>query len=94
VELLRPDELACLVHHDLAAGDFGGFGSAVSSFSSRTQLDATRVDSSACAEVSKKPTELMTPLPASIALPRYDDLSCFRLVEWSRRSTVNGRTVP
>src|SRR5215211_9527293 len=44
---------------------FGELGSAVSSFSSRTQLDATRVDSSACAEVSKKPTELMTPLPAS-----------------------------
>ena len=29
---------------------FGAFGSAVSSFSSRTQLDATRVDSSACAD--------------------------------------------
>jgi hypothetical protein len=41
---------------------FGGFGSAVSSFCSRTELDATRVDSSACAEVSKKPMELMTPL--------------------------------
>ena len=32
---------------------FGGFGSTVSSFCSRTQLDATRVDSSACSEVSK-----------------------------------------
>ena len=45
---------------------FGAFGSAFSSFSSRTQLDAMRVDSSACADVSKKPTEVMTPLPASM----------------------------
>src|SRR5947207_2650617 len=45
---------------------FGAFGSALSSFSSRTQLDARRVDSSACADVSKRLTEVMTPLPASI----------------------------
>src|SRR6185437_1137643 len=45
---------------------FGGFGSAVSSFSSRTQLAATRVDSSAWAELSNRPIELMTPLPASM----------------------------
>src|SRR5439155_2038700 len=45
---------------------FGAFGSALSSFSSLTQLDARRVDSSACAEVSKRLTEVMTPLPASI----------------------------
>src|SRR5512133_1194323 len=44
----------------------GGLGSAVSSFSSRTQVVATRVDSSACAEVSKKSMELMTPLSASM----------------------------
>jgi hypothetical protein len=45
---------------------FGGFGTAVSSFSSRSQLATTRVDSSACADVSKKLTELMTPSPASM----------------------------
>src|SRR6266536_5412325 len=45
---------------------FGAFGSALSSFSSRTQLDARRVDSSACADVSKRLTEVITPLPASI----------------------------
>src|SRR5213595_4221374 len=45
---------------------FGAFGSALSSFSSRTQVDARRVDSSACADVSKRLTEVMTPLPASI----------------------------
>src|SRR5438876_1499096 len=45
---------------------FGAFGSAPSSFSSRTQLDARRVDSSACADVSKRLTEVMTPSPASI----------------------------
>jgi hypothetical protein len=45
---------------------FGGFGSIVSSFSSRTQFDATRVASSACAEVSKNPMELRTPWPASM----------------------------
>jgi hypothetical protein len=42
---------------------FGAFGSALSSFSSRTQLDATRVDSSACADVSKRLIEVMTSLP-------------------------------
>src|SRR5205823_5656318 len=45
---------------------FGAFGSALSSFSSRTQMDARRVDSSACADVSKRLTEVITPLPASI----------------------------
>ena len=61
------DELARLVRRRCRrVVIFGLFGSAVSSFSSRTQLDATRVDSSACAAVSKKPTEVMTPSPASI----------------------------
>jgi hypothetical protein len=32
---------------------FGALGSTFSSFCSRTQLDARRVDSSACSEVSK-----------------------------------------
>jgi hypothetical protein len=45
---------------------FGGLGTRVSSFSSRSQLATTRVDSSACADVSKKLTELMTPSPASM----------------------------
>jgi hypothetical protein len=45
---------------------FGAFGTRVSSFSSRSQLATTRLDSSACAEVSKKLTELMTPSPASM----------------------------
>src|SRR5438045_6239347 len=45
---------------------FGAFGSALSSFSSRTQPDARRVDSSACADVSKRLTEVITSLPASI----------------------------
>jgi hypothetical protein len=45
---------------------FGAFGTAVSSFSSRSQLATTRLDSSACAEVSKKLMELMTPSPASM----------------------------
>jgi hypothetical protein len=38
----------------------GAFRRTFSSFSSRAQLDTCLVDSSACAEVSKKPTELMT----------------------------------
>jgi hypothetical protein len=45
---------------------FGAFGTRVSSFSSRSQLATTRLDSSACADVSKKLTELMTPSPASM----------------------------
>jgi hypothetical protein len=45
---------------------FGAFGTRVSSFSSRSQLATTRLDSSACAGVSKKLTELMTPSPVSI----------------------------
>jgi hypothetical protein len=45
---------------------FGSFGTRVSSFSSRSQSATTRLDSSACAEVSKKLTELMTPSPASM----------------------------
>jgi hypothetical protein len=44
----------------------GAFGSAVSSFSSRTQVDAVLVASSACAEASKKPTEVTTPSPSSM----------------------------
>src|SRR4029453_13450234 len=44
----------------------GGLGSAVSSFSSRTQVAATRFDSSASTDVSKKSMELMTPLSASM----------------------------
>ena len=40
---------------------FGAFGSTVSSFSSRTQLAAMRVDSSACVIVSKNPIELIAP---------------------------------
>ena len=45
---------------------FGALSRADSSFSSPTQLEATRLDSSACAAVSKKPMEVMTPLPASM----------------------------
>ena len=45
---------------------FGVWGSASSSFCSRTHLAARRVDSWACAEVSKSPTEVRTPPPASI----------------------------
>ena len=44
----------------------GGFGNAVSSFSSRTQVEATFVEASPCSGVSKRPSELKTPLPASI----------------------------
>src|SRR6478672_11169206 len=43
---------------------FGGFGSAPSSFSSRTQSAATRVDSAACVDVSKMPIDVMTPSPS------------------------------
>jgi hypothetical protein len=64
LRLLRRYKLACTTTFPLVI--FGGFGSAFSKFSWRTQLDATRVDSSAGASVSKKPTELKTPLPASI----------------------------
>ena len=45
---------------------FGGFGSALSRFSSRTQSAAMRVDSEACVDVSKIPTYVMMPLPVSI----------------------------
>src|SRR5438093_383105 len=45
---------------------FGVFGSASSSFCSRTHCAASRVDSCACAELSKSPTEVSTPPPASI----------------------------
>jgi hypothetical protein len=45
---------------------FGGVLRIVSSFSSRTHSDATRVDSLACVEVSKRPIELMTPSPVSM----------------------------
>ena len=50
---------------------FGGFGRAFSSFCSRTQLDARRVASSACSDVSKKLIELMTPLSASMRYTIY-----------------------
>jgi hypothetical protein len=42
----------------------GGLGRTFSNFSSRTQPDTILVDSSACAEVSKKPKELMVPSSA------------------------------
>jgi len=45
---------------------FGVFGSASSSFCSRTHCAASRVDSCACAELSNSPTEVRTPPPASI----------------------------
>src|SRR5581483_2100833 len=45
---------------------FGVFGITASSFSSRSQFVTMRVDSSAWADVSKRPTDVMTPLPASI----------------------------
>jgi hypothetical protein len=45
---------------------FGGVWMILSSFSSRTHSDATRVDSLACVEVSKRPIELMTPSPVSM----------------------------
>src|SRR5947207_8497807 len=44
----------------------GVFGSAPSSFCSRTHCAASRVDSCACAELSNSPTEVRTPPPASI----------------------------
>jgi hypothetical protein len=55
------------VRDDLAAADARRYGSAFSSFSSRTQADASFVDSSAWGEVSKKPTEVMTPSPPLIS---------------------------
>src|SRR5437870_6299594 len=39
---------------------FGAFGSALSSFSSRTQLDARRVDSSACTRSEEHTSELQS----------------------------------
>src|SRR4029077_16961280 len=44
----------------------GAFGIAVPRFSSVIHFATNLLDSSACSEVSKRPTELMTPLPASI----------------------------
>jgi hypothetical protein len=55
-----------LIDGDLAARDLGRIRKTVSSFSSRSHSATTRVDSSAWAEVSKKLTELMTPLSASM----------------------------
>jgi hypothetical protein len=45
---------------------FGAFGISVSSFSSRIQLATTFDDSLPCSAVSKRPSELKTPLSASI----------------------------
>jgi len=45
---------------------FGALGIAVLKFSSVIHLETTFVDSPACSEVSKRPSELRTPLPASI----------------------------
>jgi hypothetical protein len=45
---------------------FGAFGIAVSNFSSRIHWLTTFVDSSACSAVWKRPSELRTPLPASM----------------------------
>jgi len=64
-ELLGRDELARLVHDDLAAGDLGRARKRGLELSSRTQVAAIRVDSSACSAVSKKPIEVTTPSPAS-----------------------------
>ena len=58
---------------------FGGFGSADSSFCSRTQLDATRLYWSACAEVSKTMGELTTPSPASMSGRPWKPGSSLRL---------------
>ena len=44
----------------------GSFGIIVSSFSSRIQVATTFEDSLPCSGVSKRPSELKTPLPASI----------------------------
>jgi hypothetical protein len=45
---------------------FGAFGIAALKFSSLIHFATTFVDSSACSDVSKRPNELRTPLPASI----------------------------
>jgi hypothetical protein len=45
---------------------FGAFGIALPKFSSVIHFATSFVDSSACAEVSKRLSELRTPFPASI----------------------------
>jgi hypothetical protein len=45
---------------------FGGFGITELKFSSLIHFVTSALDSSACSEVSKRPNELTTPLPASI----------------------------
>jgi len=45
---------------------FVSLGMIVSSFSSRIQFATSFVDSLPCSGVSKRPSELTTPLPASI----------------------------
>jgi len=43
---------------------FGALGIAVARFSSVIHFETSFVDSSACSGVSKRPSELRTPLPA------------------------------
>ena len=54
-------ELARLVDHDFAARDLRLLRERSLEPLVAHPIGATRVDSSTCAEVSKKPTELMTP---------------------------------
>ena len=61
-----PAGLTALIVNTSPLVTFGGFGRIDSSFWSTTQLEATRVDSSAWVAVSKKPTEVNTPSPDSI----------------------------
>ena len=57
---------AVALSNDLPLVIFGAFGIAVLKFSSVIHFATTLVDSSACSGVSKRPSELSTPLPASI----------------------------
>ena len=45
---------------------FGALGSAVVKFSSVIHFETSFVDSPACSDVSKRPSELRTPLSASM----------------------------
>ena len=64
--LLRLEHSVRLVHDHFAGGDLRRVRSDGSSFSSRIHVAATRVDSLAWSDVSKRLTDVTTPSPASI----------------------------